>query len=881
MIVPAGNPVRKFNPGTLQSDEEIKRQFVVRREEFVTVLDVLRGNVDAPSCQHLMVVAPRGRGKTMLLARVAAELRTDAELSTRLLPIRFMEENFEVFNLGDFWAETLFQFAREIAGSEPELADELRRSRTDFLGRNPRDLAGQAYAAILDAADRLGRRLVFMVENMQDLWGDVDDDFGWQLRGVLQTEPRIMLVGTATARFAGLEHVDQPFFEMFRFLELKPLDTDGCRRLWNVICGDDVTDRSMRPLEILTGGSPRLLVMVAEFARHQSLKQLMEELVTVIDEYTEYFRGHLEVLAKGERRVYVAVVDLWQPSTTGEIAERARMDVRATSTLLGRLLAKGLVGFEGTGKRRRYTATERLYGIYYKLRRERDEAAVVENLIRFMTAFYSEDELAGMWEVLAREAVESPPIQEGLLRAFDATLAEHSRGPLPGGRKLMTSLATGRFREAIEVADHLLAGAAAGLPALTMLLAKAMAYAELGDVEELFGAYEKIEEHLGDIGSAKAGAMVAKVMLSNGSTLQSENRLREAAAVYDRMLGMFSANRGDLRVASSLLSALDLKAVALLELGDSDVAVRVADDAQRMFGTGRTPEERWRLARMLATKRAAFARLDDDTAVIGVCEQVVAQYGENNESILKAEVARALLHAGFAHQRLGSAEDALASWRRVVDRYRESEEPDLRSVVAPALLAQASVHAQGNTYPLAEELCEDLLRRFGEADSVGLRASAAWALVVKGGILLETGREAEAIRVADELERTFGELDDGLELTFAWRASYLRATGFLRLRRFKEAMEAARTAYTTLSPTPRAIQAMTELVASLVSGGASPEDLLELILEDEERAEVIGPLRVALEQECGRDVRAPAEVLEVAADIRKEWADRAARGAFG
>ena len=46
----------------------------------------------------------------------------------------------------------------------------------------------------------------------------------------------------------------------------------------------------------------------------------MSELVTLIDEHTEYFRGHLEVLAKTERRVYVSVIDLWQPSSASEIA---------------------------------------------------------------------------------------------------------------------------------------------------------------------------------------------------------------------------------------------------------------------------------------------------------------------------------------------------------------------------------------------------------------------------------------------------------------------------------------------------------------------------------------------------------------------------------
>ena len=150
---------------------------------------------------------------------------------------------------------------------------------------------------------------------------------------------------------------------------MEPLATEECRRLWQVVSGDAASEHEIRPLEILTGGSPRLLVIVAEFAQHRSLRQLMEELVMLIDDHTEYFRGHLEVLPKGERRVYIAVIDLWQPSSTGEIAARARMDVRPVSTLLGRLVERGAVIAEGSGKKRRYAAAERLYSIYYKLRR--------------------------------------------------------------------------------------------------------------------------------------------------------------------------------------------------------------------------------------------------------------------------------------------------------------------------------------------------------------------------------------------------------------------------------------------------------------------------------------------------------------------------------
>ena len=123
----------------------------------------------------------------MLLARVAAELRTDEYLSEHLLAVRFMEESQEIFTLADFWLETLFHLAREVAILNPELGRELRLAHTDLVSRyNEASVEGYAFAAVAAAADRLDRQLVLMVENLQALSQAVDEDFGWKLRKILQ-----------------------------------------------------------------------------------------------------------------------------------------------------------------------------------------------------------------------------------------------------------------------------------------------------------------------------------------------------------------------------------------------------------------------------------------------------------------------------------------------------------------------------------------------------------------------------------------------------------------------------------------------------------------------------------------------------------------------
>ena len=120
--------IRKFNPGLLQSDQEIKEQFVVRSHELGLVLEELRVNATAPSCQHILVVGPRGSGKTMLLARIAAELRGYSEFAEALLPVRFMEESQEIFTLTDFWLETMFYLANEVDQHDAAMARELRET---------------------------------------------------------------------------------------------------------------------------------------------------------------------------------------------------------------------------------------------------------------------------------------------------------------------------------------------------------------------------------------------------------------------------------------------------------------------------------------------------------------------------------------------------------------------------------------------------------------------------------------------------------------------------------------------------------------------------------------------------------------------------------
>ena len=401
--------VKKYNPGFL-TDDEIIASFCVRTSEFESIIECLGENAGGSSI-HSLVIGPRGSGKTHLLLRVAAEVRRDAALAG-LFPVVFAEESYEVTTCGEFWLECLGRVAEQAPVGE---RDNRRLTHNDLRSvRDDQALADRCIGSLLDFADRHQKRLLLLVENLNMLFSDMGDpDAGWRLRKTLQTEPRIILLGSATSRFEEIDSPEHALYDLFRVITLRPLDTAECEVLWTTVSGKPSTTRAVRPLEILTGGNPRLLTIIARFGAGQSFRELMGNLLDLVDEHTEYFKSHLESLPPKERRVYLALARLWKPATAKEVADLARVDVNSCSALLKRLVQRGVVAIEGgTPRRRQYYLTERLYNIYYLLRRGGGTDRVVKALIDFMVCLYSPSELANIIEEARVPSTHPPSVAE-------------------------------------------------------------------------------------------------------------------------------------------------------------------------------------------------------------------------------------------------------------------------------------------------------------------------------------------------------------------------------------------------------------------------------------------------------------------------------------
>ncbi|MDR3557435.1 MAG: tetratricopeptide repeat protein [Syntrophobacteraceae bacterium] len=757
------NRVVKSNPSFL-SEIALRENFVVRRADLDMIVEVVRENT-TDSNQHVLVIGPRGSGKTTLVLRAALEVRSDRELCDRWYPLVFSEESYQVVSAGEFWLEALFHLAEQTGDERwkktwSELRDE---TDDDRLGE-------RALYQLLDFADNQGKRLLLIVENLNMLLSDLSSpDEAWKIRHTLMNEPRLMLLASATNRFEHFENSSQAMFEMFKMHELGPLNDDECNAIWVLVTGERLEGEKIRPIRILTGGNPRLLAIIAKFGAGRSFGRLLDDLVDLIDDHTEYFKSHLDNLPATERKAYLALAELWDLSTAREVAKAARLDVNTASSLLNRLVGRGAVTVEKKGKRTRYYAVaERMYNIYYLMRRRGRPSDRVKAAVKFMVGMYGPESAT---RLIAEEACKLGPehcrdhylAYAEVIREVgdDSRLLEKIVSSTP--RNFLESqyiddsiknfAITGKRSEAYENvhdAPKIVRGSA------SRMLEDGFELLKNGNYEQALATLDDVIRKFGDEREPGLIGSVAKAMLSRGFTLGALGRSEDAIRAYEEVVERFGDSR-EPALAEQVAMALFNKGITLGSLGRSEDAIRVYDEVVERFGDSREPALARQVAMALFNKGGTLGELGRSEDEIRVYEEVVERFGDSGEPGLAEQVAMALLNKGVTLGFLGRSEDAIRAYEEVVERFGDSREPALVERVARAMVNRGIRLGILGRSEDAIRAYEEVVERFGNSVEPALARQVAMALVNKGGILGALDRFEDEIRAYEEVVERFGE----------------------------------------------------------------------------------------------------------------------------
>jgi tetratricopeptide (TPR) repeat protein len=667
--------IRKFNPGLNQDDSIIIDQYVVRLPLLKSLLEIIEDNTLRPICQHCLYYGPRGRGKTMLMARVSAELRVNSLFSTSWLAIQIMEESYyEINDAAGFWIEVLSTLILQLP---PSMQENARLSLNELRAAiwNHPNIEDMARATVLEQLEKADKKAVIILENLHQLIEETSDDFGWYLRNIMQNEPRIMIVATSTTRFEQLDNAKKAFYDIFACNEIRALKRKEAAILWNKLTNSDKTTEQITPVTILTGGSPRLLAIIADFAKDNKLSELLENLTVLVDEHTEYFRSQLEALPVKERRVFTALADLWVESSAKEIAQRARMDIRNTSALLNRLEHRGAIKVNAISARKKnYLVSERLFCIYYKLRRQRSYQAVIDGLVQFMVDFYSVDEIN---EIRAsynnRKALSHHEsillqklsnIQVNNIRDYNKIREINNTSNQYGDNTISepnNPHEKNKTREIIEI--------------IHKLNEKLFSYADKKDYVQAVKVCQQIIAKYGNNKALEITIQVITAMYNQGVVYDLDGNPKKAIKIYQQLIDNYQSNENP--------EILTQVAGAMLNLG-------------------------WTYGSDGNTKKA-----------IKIYQQLIDNYQSNENPEIITEVVRALYNLGWTYGRDGNSKKAIAIYLGVIEKHKSSDVNTIQEVVSISLINLAHQSFIQQQWQKAEQYYQQAIEYISEKKPEG------------------------------------------------------------------------------------------------------------------------------------------------------------------
>ena len=681
---------RIYNPAHLTPDE-LKASFIGRRDALAQLLRLLAEQKPGHPCQHVILVGPRGMGKTTLGLSFLQAVREDRELVSKWQPVPFHEESYEIGDLADFWLAALRHLTRATGeGRWGDRADELQQEEGDADR-----LAAYAMAALLDFCDEERKRLILFVENLDLVFGQLGDERDIHaLRAALIEHDEILLVGSANSVFDAIRSYGEPFYEFFRLIALRGFDRDECRSLLETLARRDAEPEVPVPLDFdegrwetirhLTGGNPRLLVLACRMLIGSPFGSAIEDLERLIDEQTPYFKARIEMLPVQARKVFHCLADAWSPLLAREVAIRANLSSSHASAQLRQLTDKGYVREvrRTEEKRNRYEVGDRFYNLYFLMRFSPAGCARLEKLLDFLHQLFGPVRMRGTYaaalDALRDRALSSEDISDWL-KVLVGRVATDKEYP---GRQRWLDDAIGVAVEKLgpnaplrgELAE-VVATKRWGQPDMARVFYRAVVEMLTGDVEQAEAQFRDVLSTMPD----REGLLQAPL----GFALYRQGRFDETLAAFRHAAKHVGS--GDELFDAALRSLAVLgEGYALLRLNRTEAAVDAVD---RVLATDPPRDPAWRFAH-----------------------------------------ACALLGLGDRFVTAGRKDCAMRAWSRVADLVQPGDPSELRGL-------RTSANARRCTLLLQQQQPEEVLAILrAPQDELGSSGSPAVALLRNGGL---------------------------------------------------------------------------------------------------------------------------------------------------
>jgi len=396
--------VSRFTPSLMQH-EDLEAIFVQRHQLAENIVERISDSVLTSSPHHTLLIGPRGIGKTHLVSLVYHRIRKREALQNSLLIAWLREEEWGVTSFLDL----LLRIFRAIQENDGDFAKiqikggrEALAKRVESLYELSPDEAEQAGTELLK--EIIGEnRLLLLMENLDDIFSGLGKKGQKQLYAFLQENPGCTILATSQSLFDEVKKEKSPFYDFFHIDHLDDLTVEeaiqllaniarvrGDRELESFIRQPRGRDR-IQAVHHLAGGNHRVYVIFSEFLTRQSLDELVEPFMRMLDDLTPYYQARMASLSPQQRKIVEFLCDRRHGVPVKEIAQRCFLTHQTTSSQLKDLREKGYVMSDAIGRESFYEMRETLMRFCLEVKKQRGEP--IQLFVDFLRIWYTKEEL--------------------------------------------------------------------------------------------------------------------------------------------------------------------------------------------------------------------------------------------------------------------------------------------------------------------------------------------------------------------------------------------------------------------------------------------------------------------------------------------------------
>ncbi|MBN1349471.1 AAA family ATPase, partial [candidate division KSB1 bacterium] len=386
-----------YNPAN-QTPEELIENFVVRTKLFREIFDDIKNATMQYPEQHYIIQGIRGQGKTTLLLRIAYEMENHPDLRRWLIPVVFNEEQYNISRLFRLW-ETVAEYVDEM-NEIKGLYQEMSAFEVDD------DYERRCFQLLENALKAHKKKLVLFIDNIDDMLTKFSKKEHQRLREIFIESAEIRVIGASSVSLEFHYDYAEPFYQFFRMPQLKGLTAEEtnvlllklgeCYKRERVKHIVENQPGRVEALRRITGGVIRTIVILFQIFVDDENGTAFMDLEKVLDGVTPLYKHRMEKLSPQQQEIVDFIALSWDAVTTGEIAQRTRLESKAVSSQLKQLERYHLLEKVPTNtKNYLYRISERFFNIWYLMRLGRKwDVRRVRFLVEFLQTWCDESELA-------------------------------------------------------------------------------------------------------------------------------------------------------------------------------------------------------------------------------------------------------------------------------------------------------------------------------------------------------------------------------------------------------------------------------------------------------------------------------------------------------